>query len=65
MTSTKQLVRRIEQFVADYNPKARPFAWVVLQIVSSTGFSDFSKTYQGYSISGLSALFRVMKLMQR
>jgi putative transposase len=27
-TSTKQLVAKIEQFVAHYNPKAKPFAWV-------------------------------------
>jgi len=27
-TSTKQLVEKIEQFVAAYNPQAQPFAWV-------------------------------------
>ncbi|MEI6500161.1 MAG: IS630 family transposase, partial [Armatimonadota bacterium] len=27
-TSTKQLIAKIEQFVANYNPKAKPFAWV-------------------------------------
>lgn len=27
-TSTKQLVEKIEQFVAHYNPQAQPFAWV-------------------------------------
>jgi len=26
--STKQLIAKIEQFVAAYNPKAKPFAWV-------------------------------------
>ena len=26
--STKQLIEKIEQFVAAYNPKAKPFAWV-------------------------------------
>jgi putative transposase len=26
--STKQLIAQIEQFVANYNPKAKPFAWV-------------------------------------
>jgi len=26
--STKQLIAKIEQFVADYNPQAKPFAWV-------------------------------------
>jgi putative transposase len=26
--STKQLIEKIEQFVANYNPQAKPFAWV-------------------------------------
>lgn len=48
LASTKQLVRKIEQFVADYNSEATPFAWV------ATADSIFDKLQRLFrNISGI------------